>query len=509
MRGELCPYSHQKLSSTGVDFGLSMLGNSTSNQATSLLTPNVTSTTGKGITSPNASSSSLVGTAPSTATQSRQASPGGGVVGATLAQPQPQMFTAVNMPQQIIPQMNANMAAVYPFGVMPAFNTPFYPTYPFSPMYAAAAAAAMAAAAANPSFGYGVNGFPRTPNSTNMGLPQNHAMSMAAAAAAVNYTGFPMHPSLTPVGGRPMPGPVNGVHDAAVRPSGVGNMAKPGNIGGSGGGGKRQNAGHGQEMNRYANLSLEDVAGEIYNLCKDQYGCRFLQQKLDEQKRKNINMIFDEVSDHVVELMTDPFGNYLCQKLIEFCTDEQRTVIVERVSPELLNISLNMHGTRAVQKMIEFLSNPQQIRVVVAALKPNVVTLIKDLNGNHVIQKCLNRLLSIDNQFIYDAVAEHCVEVSTHRHGCCVLQRCIDHASDKQRVQLANEITKHAHTLVQVSHICDVDTLHSINHRFRIHLVIMLYNMYLISRINALQIILFVASLVMSLHCQYKSSAPT
>lgn len=79
----------------------------------------------------------------------------------------------------------------------------------------------------------------------------------------------------------------------------------------------------------------------------------------------------------------------------------------------------------------------------------HVVVLIKDLNGNHVVQKCLNKLAPEDNQFIYDAVATNCVEVATHRHGCCVLQRCIDHASDNQRVQLVNEITFNALTLVQ------------------------------------------------------------
>ena len=52
-------------------------------------------------------------------------------------------------------------------------------------------------------------------------------------------------------------------------------------------------------------------------------------------------------------------------------------------------------------------------------------------------------------QFIYNAVAAHCVEVATHRHGCCVLQRCVDHASDSQRVQLVTEITYNALTLVQ------------------------------------------------------------
>lgn len=72
---------------------------------------------------------------------------------------------------------------------------------------------------------------------------------------------------------------------------------------------------------------------------------------------------------------------------------------------------------------------------MIQALDPNVVTLIKDLNGNHVIQKCLHRLSAEHKQFVYDAVSENCIQVATHRHGCCVLQRCIDYASDDQKVK--------------------------------------------------------------------------
>ncbi|KAF9175970.1 hypothetical protein BGX20_006066 [Mortierella sp. AD010] len=203
------------------------------------------------------------------------------------------------------------------------------------------------------------------------------------------------------------------------------------------------------DANRFTGAMLEGFIGQIYSLCKDQHGCRYLQKKLEEQNEAHLAIIFGEVFGHFVELMTDPFGNYLCQKLLEYCGDEQRTAIVETVAPELVNISLNMHGTRAVQKMIEFLSTPQQIAIVVVALNSSVVTLIKDLNGNHVIQKCLNRLASEDNQFIYNAISAHCVEVATHRHGCCVLQRCIDHASASQKIQLVREITYNALALVQ------------------------------------------------------------
>ncbi|CEP08497.1 hypothetical protein [Parasitella parasitica] len=206
-----------------------------------------------------------------------------------------------------------------------------------------------------------------------------------------------------------------------------------------------------QQQDRYTDAKIEDFIGKLYEICKDQNGCRFLQKKIEEKEdgEKNLGTVFDEIHPHFIELMTDPFGNYLCQKMLEKCTHEQRTTIVTTVAPELVKIALNMHGTRAVQKLIECLSTPEQIKVVIATLTPNVVRLIKDLNGNHVIQKCLYRLSATNNQFIYNAVCDHCIEVASHKHGCCVLQRCFDHATEAQKNQLVEEIAKHALPLVQ------------------------------------------------------------
>jgi len=90
-----------------------------------------------------------------------------------------------------------------------------------------------------------------------------------------------------------------------------------------------------------------------------------------------------------------------------------------------------------------------EVQIVIKSLRSSVVSLIQDLNGNHVIQRCLNKLSAEDNQFIYDSVASNCVAVATHRHGCCVLQRCIDHATDRQKVQIVREISASALSLVQ------------------------------------------------------------
>jgi len=117
--------------------------------------------------------------------------------------------------------------------------------------------------------------------------------------------------------------------------------------------------------------------------------------------------------------------------------------------PKVIHVALNTHGTRAVQKLVETLRSPEQVALAIEALAPGVVTLIKDLNGNHVVQRCLQRLSADDAQFIYDAARAHCVEIATHRHGCCVLQRCVDHAKGVQRERLVDEVASNALALSQ------------------------------------------------------------
>ncbi|XVF67199.1 hypothetical protein PTKIN_Ptkin10aG0101300 [Pterospermum kingtungense] len=198
--------------------------------------------------------------------------------------------------------------------------------------------------------------------------------------------------------------------------------------------------------------SLAEARGYIYSIAKDQHGCRFLQRLFDEGTQQDVQIIFKEIIDHVVELMMNPFGNYLMQKLLEVCNEEQRMQILLMVTEEpgqLVRISLNTHGTRVVQKLIETLKTRQQISLVISALEPGFLSLIKDLNGNHVVQRCLQCLSSEDNKFIFVAAAKYCVDIATHQHGCCVLQRCISHSIGEYREKLLQEISINGLLLAQ------------------------------------------------------------
>ncbi|CAL9079628.1 unnamed protein product [Musa textilis] len=204
--------------------------------------------------------------------------------------------------------------------------------------------------------------------------------------------------------------------------------------------------------------SLDNVIGQIHILAKDQNGCRFLQKIFDEGNYEDIYKIFVEIIDHVVELMTDIFGNYLIQKLIKVCNEEEITKIICKISDgdgELFQISCNQHGTRVIQKIIETIKTQEQYSLIVSTLRPYIVSLIKNNNGSHVAQRCLQHLPDEHKEarnfylLLFEAVVANCIELARDRHGCCVLQKCISDLNAEQKFRLISSITHEACDLSQ------------------------------------------------------------
>eukprot|EP01023_Acetabularia_acetabulum_P019768 TRINITY_DN20121_c0_g1_i2.p1 TRINITY_DN20121_c0_g1~~TRINITY_DN20121_c0_g1_i2.p1 ORF type:complete len:681 (-),score=141.98 TRINITY_DN20121_c0_g1_i2:1301-3343(-) len=195
----------------------------------------------------------------------------------------------------------------------------------------------------------------------------------------------------------------------------------------------------------------DDIIGHVMEIASDQYGCRFLQKMMDTEGKPAMDKFFPEIVQHTVNLMKDPFGNYLVQKVLEVCSEQQCTEVLRMATRngDLVEAALNTHGTRAVQKLLEIVKTQEQVEMVIATFEPKIMDLIMDLNGNHVIQKFLQKLGSKKSKFVYEACYKRTKEVAKHRHGCCVLQRCIDFATVEQKHELVEKISAHSYELSQ------------------------------------------------------------
>lgn len=176
-------------------------------------------------------------------------------------------------------------------------------------------------------------------------------------------------------------------------------------------------------------FELSEIAGHVVEFSADQYGSRFIQQKLETATTEEKTMVYQEIIPQALSLMTDVFGNYVVQKFFEHGLGSQRRELASKLIGNVLSLSLQMYGCRVIQKAIEVVDLDQKVKMV-EELDGHVMRCVRDQNGNHVIQKCIECVPEEAIQFIVTTFYDQVVTLSTHPYGCRVIQRVLEHCSD-------------------------------------------------------------------------------
>jgi len=183
------------------------------------------------------------------------------------------------------------------------------------------------------------------------------------------------------------------------------------------------------KSNKTRGFELAEIAGHVVEFSSDQYGSRFIQQKLETATSDEKNMVYEEIMPHALALMTDVFGNYVIQKFFEHGLPPQRRELADKLFDNVLPLSLQMYGCRVIQKAIEVVDLDQKIKMV-KELDGHVMRCVRDQNGNHVVQKCIECVPEENIEFIISTFFGNVVTLSTHPYGCRVIQRVLEHCHD-------------------------------------------------------------------------------
>ncbi|XP_009597728.1 pumilio homolog 1-like isoform X1 [Nicotiana tomentosiformis] len=203
------------------------------------------------------------------------------------------------------------------------------------------------------------------------------------------------------------------------------------------------------KSNKSKCFELSEIEGHVVQFSADQYGSRFIQQKLETATTEEKNMVFHEIMPQALSLMTDVFGNYVIQKFFEHGSASQIRELAEQLNGHVLTLSLQMYGCRVIQKAIEVVELDQQTKMV-AELDGHVMRCVRDQNGNHVIQKCIECIPEEAIQFIVSTFHDQVVTLSTHPYGCRVIQRVLEHCHNPETQSIVmNEIMQSICMLAQ------------------------------------------------------------
>jgi len=210
--------------------------------------------------------------------------------------------------------------------------------------------------------------------------------------------------------------------------------------------------------------TIVDVKGHIVEFCQDQNGSRFIQQRLEIGDASEKEIVMTEVLPEVVRLRNDVFGNYVVQKLLGFGTDKMKVDLRDTMIGEMVQLSMQMYGCRVVQKALECLDETDLPKVL-SEFQNNVLSLIHDQNGNHVIQKCIEVLsrkaktaqeekeetksffFGEQIDFIVQDVLDNLATLACHPYGCRVLQRILEYCVESQKSLALEKINECLRTL--------------------------------------------------------------
>ncbi len=194
--------------------------------------------------------------------------------------------------------------------------------------------------------------------------------------------------------------------------------------------------------NNYRNnmhIKMKEDSNKSYTenlrlMLKDQKGSKFIQKKIDEKSSEFLNKLYEQIKNNLFDIITDQYGNYVIQKLVDNCDKKLISKMLKKLSlnintKTLYEISINNYGTRALQKMIENLSScmtQQDINIILNFAKGNVQNLIKDINGNRVIQSIIQNIKNKEVLTpIYKEMNENIVEINKTKSGCCVFAKVL------------------------------------------------------------------------------------
>ena len=179
------------------------------------------------------------------------------------------------------------------------------------------------------------------------------------------------------------------------------------------------------ETSMYINKPLSFLAQNITVLGKDQSACRYIQKIIGENPSEGLRIFYEPICDNILELINDQFGNYLIQKILTYLNEDQLINILKLISFHFFDICCNNHGTRVLQKFMDYSKTPKVVNHFYRLLKPLITPLLKELKGTFIVQKFAKVYPDYEDE-INEIIIQNSPDLSTHRHGCCVIQNYLE-----------------------------------------------------------------------------------
>ncbi|CAJ1035735.1 Pumilio-family RNA binding repeat, putative [Leishmania lindenbergi] len=253
------------------------------------------------------------------------------------------------------------------------------------------------------------------------------------------------------------------------------------------------------DENKSGNVDLDRVNEVIASCVRDAVGlrdalkvveaCRYVQEfgKEDDAARQKIpfrNVFVQECIRHALDLSNDANGSELMQHLMPLLRSgttsatmgdvfydpttnnhhlSEVLLLISELSGDIVTVACNTNGARVSQRIIDALCTCEEFDVYTRLLEPSIVDVAKDINGNHSLSKLItsSRFCQLGDsdasvsgavviyERIFQKIADNCIDICKNRQGCCIIQKCLQHAPKPYHTTIINTVLNNSLKLVQ------------------------------------------------------------
>ena len=181
-----------------------------------------------------------------------------------------------------------------------------------------------------------------------------------------------------------------------------------------------------EKLKNLNKMSNEELAKHAHILAKSQEGCRYLEQVIDSNPSIVSNLFFPNILGYFEELSNNKYGNFYIKKIIKYLSKEFLGKLIEFLYPMIARIGTNQYGSKILEQLIKRIKdNDDLLLSFIKGIIPNLILLINDLNGTHIIYKLL-LLKSKYVRLIEEQIYNNIKNIYITREGSSLIKKYFD-----------------------------------------------------------------------------------
>ena len=208
---------------------------------------------------------------------------------------------------------------------------------------------------------------------------------------------------------------------------------------------------------------IKNYNEKLILMIKSQNGSKSIQKKIEEKNNEFTSKFYEQIKNNLFEIFNDQYGNYVIQKFVEHCDKKILSQMLKKLyyggniennfKNYLFEISINPYGTRALQKLLDNLGSTlteEDINIILKFSQGNTYQMVKDINGNHVIQSIIENIKNKDYLTpIYKEMCDNIVSIMKTKSGsCCVFPKIFNNINDEDSDKMINCIIDNIDKLI-------------------------------------------------------------